>query len=101
MPKEYQLPLDESQVIFFAELIALMYCSTLMEACRLSTRLELPILPVLFEEAFRENLRSLLREPLRDSFFRKRFNEYFYTHSCAEVREVAWAWMQKVLVWEK
>jgi hypothetical protein len=90
MPKEYQLPLDESQVMFFAELIALMYCSILRGACIMSMRLELPILPSLLEEALRENLRALLREPLRNSLFRRSFNEYFCAHECVEVREVAW-----------
>lgn len=100
MSKEYQLPLDESQVLFFAELIALVYCSVLKKACLMSISSEVPIGPAFLEQALRENLRALLREPLRNPLFREKFNEHFRTYDHTDVREVAWGWMQEVLVWE-
>ncbi|MBU6388332.1 hypothetical protein KGQ72_00400 [Patescibacteria group bacterium] len=100
MSKEYSLPLDEAQVFFFAEMIALMYCSVVRRACLMSMCSEAPFAPVFLETALRENLRALLREPLRNPFFRGKFTEYFQRHEHEDVREVAWAWMEEVLVWE-
>ncbi len=100
MSKEYQLPLDESQILFFAEIIALMYCSVIKKACVMLIQSDAPIAPIFLEEGLRKNLRALLREPLRSPLFRERFNEYFQNHEFIDVREVAWAWMQEVLVWE-
>ena len=98
--KEYRLPLDESQVLFFSELIALAYCTTLKNACLTSIELKFSVLPALLEATLRENLRALLREPLRNPLFREEFSEHFSAHDCDEVREVAWAWMQEALIWE-
>ena len=100
MSKEYSLPLKESEILFFAEIIALAYCSVLKRACVMSIGLEVPILPALMEEMLRKNLRALLREPLRNPLFRERFNEYFRVHDYADIRNVAWVWMQEILVWE-
>lgn len=93
--KKYQI--EDNDLMFFAEMAAMMYCSiailTVMSG-------PLSILPRIMEAELQDRLRALLREPLRDSFFRKEFNNYFSVHAAIDVREVAWPWMQEVLTWE-
>lgn len=99
---EYKLPLEEDQILFFAEVIALMYCAIMTRSIKTALRLEeVPFFPLLLEKPLRENLRALLREPLRDPHFRRSFNEYFSTHEHADVRDAAWDWMQDALVWDE
>jgi len=97
---KHQLSLEESQILFFTEMIALMYCSAVRQTCLTLMRSDIPIAPLFLEEALRENLRALLREPLRNPLFREKFNQYFRTHQHPDVRSVAYEWMDEILVWE-
>ncbi|MFA5998107.1 MAG: hypothetical protein WC814_01845 [Candidatus Paceibacterota bacterium] len=97
---KHQLSLEESQILFFTELIALMYCSAVRKACQMFIQSDVPIGPLFLEGALRENLRALLREPLRNPFFREKFNRYFRTHEHPDIRNVAYEWMGEILVWE-
>lgn len=47
-----------------------------------------------------ETIRTLLREPLRDSSFRKRFNEHFETHENPLLAQLGSRWLDEILVFE-
>ena len=99
MSRSYPIRLDEVTILFLAETIAIGYCDKLREACEANTLVVAACLDAI-ETSLREALRDLLREPLRDSTFRKLFNEYFENHPVADVRTIAWPWMEDQLVWE-
>ncbi len=97
---QHHVLLDEAQLLFLTELIAFMYCNSVKEASISVLRSKPPIAPVMMEGLLREHLRGLLREPLRNPLFRATLAKHFSRHQLHDVREIAWKWMEEVLVWE-
>ncbi len=98
--RTYALHLNEEQLIFWTEILVGSYCRALEVQLLAVTRGRYSFAAPVIEAALREQIRSLLREPLQSPLFRKEFNDYFSKHPDEDIRKYGWRWMEEVLVWE-
>ena len=98
--RKYSLQLTDDQIIFLAEMLVAGHCSAIRVQLRETRSNGYSIMAPMLEETVRENVRDLLREPLRDLRFREELKEYFSRHPNETMREFGWNWLEEVLVWE-
>lgn len=100
---EFNISLSDEALLFLAETIALAYGSYVRQSLenglgKNSYSAELILDGV--ETSLRESVRKLLRKPLQNGEFRRRFYSHFSTHDHDSIRELAWPWMEECLTWE-
>jgi len=90
----------DEELFFLAEMIVL-FCYTVAFGLAADQKQDslCRTLDMLALQLARENIRSLLREPLKDSDFRRKFCNHFLSHPDSILRE-SWDWLQDQLTFE-
>lgn len=91
---------SEDEVLFLVELLILAHLASLAGKLYSQPGTPQAFINEQFGAMACEPLRSLLREPLKDPGFRRRFNEHFSTHPNSHFQGIGFDWLQEQLTFE-
>lgn len=97
---EFTIVLDDEKLLCLTETLALNYASGALAKQFGEGNVSNEIVLGGITKNLGELLRSLLRDPLKNKAFRKKFNTFFEGHEVDMISEIAWPWMEELLVWE-
>lgn len=92
--------LSEDEVLFLTELLVLTHLISIMGKHHSKPGTSQAFTVETLGVMVCEPLRSLLREPLQDPEFRRRFNEHFKNHPHQHLSGAGFDWLQEQLTFE-